>query len=233
MSNTDDFQAKKADAQAIARDEVKIPYMPVGVYIQEAEDLAEWAGRDKEHLMAAGLSEELLKEIPVRAGALREAQSIWMREMRDREEAEREWKEKSPDAYEYRDDMLATMRYAFRNNEVLLAKVAQIAEGYGHADMIQDLNDAAVLARENAELLRAIGKDESFWKKGARLSDEMADLRARANGDKYEDDQNKLMRDQMYTFLKQAVDEVKECGKYVFRKNDERLQGYYSRYNQN
>lgn len=233
MSNTDDFQVKKADAQTIARDEVKIPYMPVGVYIQEAEDLAEWAGRDKEQLMAAGLSEELLKEIPVRAGALREAQSVWMREMRDREEAEREWKEKSPDAYEYRDDMLATMRYAFRNDEALLAKVAQIADGYGHADMIQDLNDAAVLARENAELLKAIGKDESFWNKGARLSDEMADLRARANGDKFEDDKNKLMRDQMYTFLKQAVDEVKECGKYVFRKNDDRLQGYYSRYNQN
>ena len=153
--------------------------------------------------------------------------------MRDRDEAEREWNEKSPDAYEYRDDMLAAMRYAFRNDESLLAKVSRITDGYGHADMIQDLNDAAVLMRENSEISKAIGKDETFWEKGAQLSDEMSDLRARANGEKYEDNHSKLLRDQMYTLLKQAVDEVKECGKYVFRKNDERLQGYYSRYNQN
>ena len=60
----------------------------------------------------------------------------------------------------------------------------------------------------------------------------MADLRARANGEKFEDDQNNLLRDQIYTLLKQSVDEVKDCGKYVFRKDESRLKGYYSRYNQ-
>ena len=233
MSNKDDFAAKKAEAQAITGDDVQVPYMPVGVYAQEAEDLAHWAKGDKEQLIAVGLSEELLNEIPTRAGALREAQSRWMEEMRDRDEAEREWNEKSPDAYEYRDDMLATMRYAFRNDESLLSKVSRIADGYGHADMIQDLNDAAVLMRENSELIKAIGKDETFWEKGAQFSDEMSDLRARANGEKYEDNHSKFLRDQMYTLLKQAVDEVKECGKYVFRKDENRLKGYYSRYNQN
>ncbi|MFW5983256.1 MAG: hypothetical protein ACOCQ4_02055 [bacterium] len=98
--------------------------------------------------------------------------------------------------------------------------------------MIQDLNFAAVLMRENSELIKAIGKDETFWEKGAQF-DEISDLRARANGEKYEDNHSKLLRDQMCTLLKQAVDEVKECGKYVFRKDENRLKGYYSRYNQN
>ena len=84
MSNKDDFAAKKAEAQTIKGDDVQVPYMPVGVYAQEAEDLAHWAKGDKEQLIAVGLSEELLNEIPTRAGALREAQSRWMEEMRSR-----------------------------------------------------------------------------------------------------------------------------------------------------
>jgi len=232
MPQKTDYELHQEEALAIHEADVKEPYMPVGIYIQEAEDLAKWAEKDKEKLLAAGLPEGIIEGIPSKAGALREAQSIWMKEMRERDEAELEWKEKSPEAYEYRDEMLATMRYAFRQRDDLLEKVSMIAEGYGHADMIQDLNDAAVLARENEALIRAIGKDESFWEKGALLSDEMADLRARANGEKYEENQNKLMRDRMYTLLKQDVDEVKACGKYVFRKDKKRLQGYYSRYNQ-
>lgn len=231
MPQKTDFEAHKEEALAIKEDEVKVPYMPVGIYIQEAEDLVKWAERDKEKLVAAGLPEGILESIQSKAGALREAQSIWMKERQERDEAELEWKKKSPEAYEYRDEMLAAMRYAFRHRDDLLVKVSAIAEGSGHADMIQDLNDAAVLARENADLMMAIGKDESFWEKGAQLSDEMADLRAKANGEKFEESQNKLMRDRMYTLLKRDVDEVKACGKYVFRKDKNRLQGYFSNYN--
>lgn len=231
MPQKTDFEAHKEEALAIKEDEVKAPYMPVGIYIQEAEDLVKWAERDKEQLVAAGLPEGILESIQSKAGALREAQSIWMKERQERDEAELEWEKRSPEAYEYRDEMLAAMRYAFRHRDDLLVKVSAIAEGSGHADMIQDLNDAAVLARENADLMMAIGKDESFWEKGAQLSDEMADLRAKANGEKFEESQNKLMRDRMYTLLKRDVDEVKACGKYVFRKDKNRLQGYFSNYN--
>ncbi|PWD99592.1 hypothetical protein [Marinilabilia rubra] len=232
MSNSQDYQAKLADAKAISGDQIQTPYMPAGIYVQEAEDLARWATKDLAQLAASGLSEHYVTDIPARAGALREVQSMWAEERRDQKDAEKEWKLKAPLAYEYRDDMIDTLRYAFRKNESLLMNVSKIADGSGHADMIQDLNDSAVLARSNPEAMQAIGVDESFWQKGAQLSDEMADLRARANGEKYADNKTKELRDQMYTLLKQAVDEVKDCGKYVFRKDKDRLQGYYSRYNQ-
>jgi len=38
------------------------------------------------------------------------------------------------------------------------------------------------------------------------------------------------MRDKAYTHLKQAVDQVRECGQYVFWRNEARLKGYGSRY---
>ena len=34
------------------------------------------------------------------------------------------------------------------------------------------------------------------------------------------------MRDKAYTHLKQAVDQVRECGQYVFWRNEARLKGY-------
>ncbi|MEQ8471570.1 MAG: hypothetical protein RIC35_10305 [Marinoscillum sp.] len=37
-------------------------------------------------------------------------------------------------------------------------------------------------------------------------------------------------RDKAYTFLKRAVDEIREAGKYVFWKDPKRLQGYRSLY---
>jgi hypothetical protein len=57
-------------------------------------------------------------------------------------------------------------------------------------------------------------------------SDELAKILAIANGEKAEDSQAKLTRDKAYTFLKELVDEVRRVGKFVFRDNPERIEGY-------
>ena len=38
------------------------------------------------------------------------------------------------------------------------------------------------------------------------------------------------IRDQAYTHLKEAVDEIRASGQYVFWRNEERFQGYISQY---
>lgn len=38
------------------------------------------------------------------------------------------------------------------------------------------------------------------------------------------------MRNRAYIYLKQAVDEIRDCGKYTFACNPERLKGYRSEY---
>jgi hypothetical protein len=38
MPQVTDFEAHKAEAQAIQGDDVQVPNMPVGIYVQEAED---------------------------------------------------------------------------------------------------------------------------------------------------------------------------------------------------
>ena len=228
MSNIEDYNNKLATISAIK--EIKSPNMPVDIYLQEAEDLHHWSLDDKAKLMGAGLDAALIGDLPVRAGACREAQSLWTKERNTREEAEQEWKDKSPGAYELRDELLHSFRYGFRKRDDLLSRVKEIAEGDGHADMIHDHNDLAVLGRENKPLLKKIKLDMAKLDLAAATANEMADVLSRANGERSADSQVRVVRDQAYTYLKEAVDEIRSCGKYVFWKNKNRLKGYRSEY---
>ncbi len=96
--------------------------------------------------------------------------------------------------------------------------------------MIQDLNDLAVLGKTNPEPLTLINFDVTKLDTAATMADEMAVILAAANGDKQKDSESKTIRDKAYTYLKVVLDEVRETGKYVFWKNQDRYIGYTSQY---
>lgn len=230
MANNDDYNAKLATIMAITDEETSEPTMPVNAALQEAENLHHWSLDDVAELEVVGITEDQIEDLPVRAGACREAQSIWNKDYRSQQEAQKQWAERSPLAYDLRDDLLASMRFAYRNDDALLGRVSAIAEGSGHADMIQDLNDIAVLGRENPEPLTGIGFNLDQLDLAATWADELADLLAEANGDKADPNESKIIRDKAYTHMKVLVDEIRVAGKYVFRKNPNRLKGYSSEY---
>jgi hypothetical protein len=103
--------------------------------------------------------------------------------------------------------------------------------------MIEDLNDLSLLGKDNTRLLEAINFDLSLLDKAAQTSREMAVLldekdreRERERG---EPSEAKKIRDQAYTHLKEAVDDILEAGKFVFRQNKKRLRKYASAYRRN
>jgi hypothetical protein len=230
MANIDDYNAKLDVIKAIPDEDVQIPAIPVDVALQEAENLHHWSLDDFDALNVVGISKEMINDLPVRAGACREAQSIWNKDYRSQQEAQKEWAEQAPKAYEFRNDLLASLRFAYRIDDALLSRVSAITDGSGHADMIQDLNDIAVLGRENPEPLTAIGFDLTQLDLAATRADELADLLAEANGDKADPNESKIIRDKAYTHMKVLVDEIREAGKYVFRNDKNRLKGYSSDY---
>lgn len=136
----------------------------------------------------------------------------------------------APAAYGLRDQMLRTMRYAYRHDEVLLKRVSQIAEGTGHADMIQDLNDIAILGRAHPEPLQVVGVGAEQLQQAATTADAMAELLAQVNGERAGGNSARVIRDQAYMHLKEAVDEIRACGQFVFWDNESRQEGYHSRY---
>jgi hypothetical protein len=230
MANKDDYDAKLEAIMAIPDELVKEPGIPVDAALQEAENLHHWSMDDADELKVVGTTMKMIKDVPVRAGAGREAQSIWNKDYRSQQEAQKQWGIQAPEAYELRDDLLQTLRFGYRKDDSLLSRVKAITDGTGHADMIQDLNDIAVLGIENPEPLKAIGFDLTQLDLAATQADEMADLLAEANGDKADQNQSKVIRDKAYTHLKELVDEIRDAGKYVFRNNPARYKGYISQY---
>jgi len=225
------YDAKLGTIEAIDLEDVKSPNMPVHTYLQEAEDLHIIAQEDKQALVGAGLNWAAFgNDLPVRAGALRYAQSLWNKDRFTQEEAQQAWSQQSPETYNLRDQLLHTFRFAYRKNEDLLSKVSSIGEGTGHADMIQDLSDLAAFGKEHLQELTAIKFDKALLTTAATQADEMAVVLARANGEKGDSSAARITRDKAYTHLKEAVDEIRTTGKYVFWKNDQKLRGYISSY---
>jgi len=230
MANIDDYNAEIETIRAIPDDKTLEPAMPVDTYLQESENLAKWSMMDAEALATIGITPEMLNKLPVRAGALREAQSIWVKDHNSQQDAQREWAEAAPEAFAMRDQLLHDFRYAYRNDAAILARVAEIAEGDSNADMIQDLNDLSLLGKSNTAPLEAINFSPEKLEAAATASDELANILALANGDKSLQNETKVIRDKAYTHLKELVDEIRNAGKYLFWKNEKRLKGYRSEF---
>ncbi|WP_321348309.1 hypothetical protein [uncultured Draconibacterium sp.] len=247
MPDREDYDACYDAFMAIPAEEVKAPEIPVESAIQENENLYLWSLDDKDALMAAGLPdywmtgdatvptapglpETSIDSLTARNGACRTAEALWKREQHTPQDAQKEWEERAPAAYELHDRLLHDFRYAFRNNQQLLNRVSDISDGTGDADMIQDLSNLAALGEANPEPLALINFDVTLLQLAATTADELAIVLAQANGEKEIDSQVKITRDRAYTYMKQAADEIKNCGRYVFWKNEARLKGYRNIY---
>jgi hypothetical protein len=221
---------KLPEITAISKDDVKKPNMPVGEAVQEAENLTAWAKEDKAVLTKAGLDWVLVDDLPIRAGACRYAQSVWARESKSREDAQKEWNAKSPEAFALRDELLHDSTFAYRKLPDLLNKVQAIREGGSNADMLQDLSDLSVLGKDNKALLKAIGMDLGRLDQAAQMADDLSVVLANANGEAGDDDDAKEMRDRAYTYMKMAVDEIRATGQYAFWRDEDWRKGYVSSY---
>lgn len=230
MNNPEVFETLKANIEATPNDQIQSPNMPMDAYNQEAENLYYWALADKEALMARGLDEQWINDLMPRVQASRHAQGMWFRERHAKQDAEREWKQKSPAGYQLRNQLLDEFEFAFYQNPSLMARLQDAKKGSTHSDMIQDLTDLALLGKNNAALLEVTNFDLHLLDQAIVLSDELARILAIANGEKAEDGAAKIMRDKAYTYLKEAVDQVRRVGRFVFRNNPERLVGYQVQY---
>ncbi|TVZ41980.1 hypothetical protein P886_1331 [Alteromonadaceae bacterium 2753L.S.0a.02] len=82
-------------------------------------------------------------------------------------------------------------------------------------------------------LLDAIHFDTSLLQEANSVADTISALLALANGDRLAGNDGRYLRDQAFTHLKEIVDGVRACGKYVFFSNEIRLRGYSSAYLRN
>jgi hypothetical protein len=208
---------------------IRTPTQPVESYVYEAETLFKAALSDRAELEATGLDWAVVESLSRRAGALREAESEWLGRGFGSPQAQRRWKEAEAQGQLIRDDLLAGYRFAYRNHPELLSRVAAIGEGATQVDLVQDLNDQAVLGRHNLAPLEAIGITAAQVEAAATKSAELADLLSTRDGVNTSDPAKKL-RDQAFTYLETAVDEIRAYGRYISRRKPDRLKRYTKQY---
>ena len=95
------------------------------------------------------------------------------------------------------------------------------------------LIELAKLGMKHKKELIAIGFDLSRLENAKSKSFELANLQAKVNSSLKETNPKKVLRDKAYFHLKEAVNEIRLAGQYLFWRDNLRLMGYVSPYFRN
>ena len=224
------INSKLEELNSLPIEENGKPVIPVAIVIQEASDLYHTCIQDKEELISAKLDWSLVDDLLTRTGAVQKSQSKWAAKFKNYEACHEEWKMVAPMAYKFRNELVHAFRHALHHIPVEYAKVKKINEGSSHADMIQDLSDLAELGMNHIAELEAIGFDLSKLDEAKAMAIRLTKLLGEVNGSYKETSPLLELRNKAYIHLKEAVDEIRRVGQYVFWKNEKKVRAYSSSY---
>lgn len=203
--------------KALAANEVKTPNMPVNTAAQEADDQHAVALKYQTELATAGMTAETIETLRSRASALREAEGQWRTTYNASDADTTLWeKQEEPKGKALQRELNSAFRFAYRKNNRAMAKVREIAHGQGDDEMIQDLLEYSILGKANPNELTAINFDLTKLDTAATLSASLAALLAKCTGEQKAQHELKDIRDRGFTIMKETLDDIRDCGKYVF-----------------
>jgi len=224
-------ESTTATIVSIADERIKAPTgIPVRNYLQEAENIYNWCQADREKLVANGIDWQMVEDMPARIDALREAQAIWTTSDSGEVGIEKEWHTQLPAAYDLRKELARSLKFAFRDNRTARAAITRLASGQSQASLIQSLRDLAIFGMEHAGYLESKKFNMQKLTAGAEMSRKMGSLLAAVKTGRSFSSESLRLRNQAYTHLKEAVDELKAHAVYLFAGNKNRMRGYTSEY---
>ncbi|RUT77861.1 hypothetical protein [Ancylomarina longa] len=231
MTELEAYQETLPEINVVQKEDIKYCNMPLEIFIHEAKGLHKRATIDFTVLSSIGLAQEKLDKLSTLTGALVTAQLNWEQETTERQDAIKTWKDNASDMLELHNDLLENMKFAYRNEPELMDILKGIKEGDTNADAVMDLDRLGTLGKAHPEHLQAINFDLTLCDKATTESVRMGDLLASVNGTMYVDDDKKVIRNKAFTLVKELVDEIREYGKFAFRKDEEHARLYASKYN--
>ena len=214
---------------AIPIDVIREPDIPIVVALQEGNDLHTSIQKDDtwDRLLAVGVPPAALADLPVAVAATRQAQSEWT-VIRDRGKPQAQ-RDRETAGATLRTDLVASCRWNLRANTTAQAVLDQIVQGEGVPDLVQDLLDLATLVERHVD---AFASDETFdaptQAEAARSS--AAEISAGLSEGKTPGDHQaaKQLRDRAFTHMDRLVTELREAGRYAFRKEPRRAAAFAS-----
>ena len=231
MSNSQDsYEKLRPVIEAIPDEEVVTPTMPPDDIIGEAEELLKTALEDKDTLIKSGLNSEYIDTLEYRIGAFAVAESEFNAVAFDKSEAKKEWEKIEPDALELKRTLMHYLRFVFKRNNMTneLKSLGEIAKGKGRRDLMLDMMDLHKLAQKHINLLATVGLDASLIDAANNMFEKLRSLLGDLNAEPEEVERKKMMLRKAYTYLWQAVDNIREFGQFVFWKDPNKSELYRS-----
>ena len=218
-------------AEAIeAIQKVVKPNLPIPVALEEAEALYLWVQSDRAALERVGLSWQLVDDLPLRVAACRYIEGEWQNHLSTTSDAEKEWLQKREEAKALSVDLTRALRFALGRKLNVLGAQKPATRYMSQAAFIEYCYNIAFMAADYKEQLQAVGFDLSRLDGACDAAEHLSVLLARVHTERGEQYIIRNQRNKTYTHLKEAVDQIRRCGKFAFASQPERLKGYASAY---
>ena len=224
-----EYYDQKAEVIEAIQKPVK-PNLPIPVALEEAEALYLWAQNDRAPLEAVGLDWKLVDDLPLRAAACRYIEGEWQNHLSTTSDAEKEWAQKRDEAKALSADLTRALRFALGRKLNVLGTQKPAARYMCQAAFIEYCYNIAFMAAGYKEQLPAVGFDLSRLDGACDDAEHLSVLLARVHTERGEQYIIRNQRNRAYTHLKEAVDQIRRCGKFAFASQPERLKGYASAY---
>jgi len=117
MITKEELAQERAKAVAISNDQILTPSIPVVDFLQDAADLIPIYEQDKPKLKKVNMDFAIGDRLEPAIEVLRDAQTNWMEERNDAEDARKEWKVAFPKAEALKKDIQQTMLYTTEMNQ--------------------------------------------------------------------------------------------------------------------
>jgi hypothetical protein len=216
--------------EKIPHDLIIEPNMPVGVYMQEAYNVYFYAQDDRDILVRKGLDWEVVNELPRRIENLRQCEAIWWKARFGPTQSEREYERVEALSQKVREELMIDLSHLATFNKDIKQAVKNIEADSGAVDHLFDLNAIWILCEREQEKLQSIGSDPKLLEDIIFCAKTLPELSVQLKFEQSSALYNQTIRNQAYTFLLVAVEEIRRCAYHAFWNNKKHLKGYLSEY---
>ncbi len=203
--------------------------VPVPILIQEAENLFHWCQPDKAALKQAGLDWKLVQDIPKRIKFVQELEAQWFIARKTKSTSKKIYLDALQQCRALCAQLVRDFRYALSDVKDAMEYLAKYNRYRKTEKVGQDLRSLALLGKKQAASLSKINFDLALLDK-AKAMGKGLQIKDSSTVIDIERAQLKSLYVKACIHLKEAVTEVRRCGRYVFHGNKARLVGYRSEY---
>lgn len=231
MNFADHYSIKLDTLMSIPADKVLHPGPePVNVFLQEAITLYYASLDDIEFLIAGGLCRKIVDDLPARISALREAEGLWVVSQIEEAEIKQSRADKIAEARALQGRLLRTLKFVHGDRKILMRINSAARNDRSSSALVQSLADLAAAGRELMPDKPDSIITTQILDEASERARSLAAMLAEAATENLKGNRALNIRNRAYTHLREAVDEVRRHGKFVFHEDPFKKKRYSSDY---